>query len=63
MKILTPNLVLDSGSRHAGSGGRPPKAKPQGDHNSRGVRGHALLGIFCFIEGFRCFLVISKGTF
>ena len=27
----------------------------------QGVRGHAPPGIFCFKEGFRCLLVISKG--
>ena len=58
MKILTPNLVLES-ARRRGLRGTANK----GDHKSRGVRGHAPLGIFCFIEGFRCLLVISKGTF
>ena len=34
-----------------------------GDCNSRGVPGACLTENFCFIEGFRCILVISKGTF
>ena len=55
MKILTPNLVLESAHRR----GFWRKAA-EGNRNSRGVRG---LAHFCFREGFMCLLMICKGTF
>ena len=48
------NLVLESARRRKAA---------KGNRNSRGVRGLAHPGIFCFREIFRCLLMICKGTF
>ena len=58
MKILTPNQVLESARRR---GFRREAA--EGNRNSRGSGGMPHRDFFCFGEGFRCLLVISKGTF
>ena len=58
MKILTPNQVLESARRR---GFRREAA--EGNRNFRGSGGMPHRVFFCFGEGFRFLLVISKGTF
>ena len=58
MKLLTPNQVLESARRR---GFRREAA--EGNRNSRGSGGMPHRDFFGFGEGFRCLLVISKGTF
>ena len=58
MKILTPNQVLESARRRGFW-----REAAEGNRNSRGYGGMPHRDFFCFREGFRCLLVISKGTF
>ena len=60
MKILSPNLVLESARRRGFRG-----TATNGSHKAKGVRGHAPPPPleFFFGEGFRWLLKISKGTF